>query len=87
MIKKFENPDKKDFVKCLISPKGAWVYGLTQDGYLLCYDYHTGDLKNKLQVDEVEPSGLAHHPHRNLIATFTQGALIKIWKPSAQNTK
>ena len=86
VLKKLENPSKKDFVHCMISPKGTWIYGATEDGNLLCFNSESGELAHELKVNEKEVKGSAHHPHRNLIATNAESG-VKLWKPVQKKGK
>ena len=64
------------------SPRGRWAYCVTEDGALHAFDIATGLLEHSMTVATkgAAPIGLAHHPHRNLLLTFSDDGLVKMWK-------
>lgn len=60
---------------------GKYIYCIGEDGVLYIFNTASGELENVLPISDREVIGVAHHPHRNLLATITDNGELKLWKP------
>ena len=69
-----------DFVKCTVSPTGRFIHCVAEDSHLYTFDASNGKLQHLRRVHEKVPIGLCLHPHRNILATWSDEGLLKLWK-------
>jgi WD40 repeat-containing protein SMU1 len=72
-----------DFICCTLSPKGEWLYAITEDGTLHAFNLKGWTLEHTMKVQEKEPLGVAHHPHLNLLATYAADGKLNLWKSTS----
>lgn len=85
VLKTFSNglEEKGEFICCTFSPKGNYLYALTESSLLCAFNVKEGKLEATVEAHEQDIIGVAHHPFQNLIATFAEDGLLKLWKSSS----
>ena len=69
-----------DFVCATVSPRGKWVYCAGEDGVVYVFSVHSGQLELALPASDKEIIGIAHHPLRNRLITYTDDGALKLWQ-------
>ncbi len=69
-----------DFVRAVVSAQGGWVHGIGEDGTLHCFELKEGKERHTLKAHEKDAIGVAIHPHRNLVATWSDEGTMRLWR-------
>jgi len=64
-----------------VGPQGKLAYLLGDDGGMYVLEVATGKQLSAVRAvtGGAEPLGIAHHPHRNLVATYASENKIRLW--------
>lgn len=81
LVRTFESKASVDFVHCTVSPRGEWLYCAGEDAKLHAVSVASGRAEHSLKAGDKELIGVAHHPHRNVIATWGFDGKLRLWVP------
>jgi WD40 repeat-containing protein SMU1 len=64
-----------------VSPKGNFIYVVAADQAMYCFNTETGKVEHVMKLHKKDVLGMAHHPHRNILASHSDDGTLKLWKP------
>jgi len=84
VLREFKSDRGGDFVCATVSPRGRFLYAVTDDHVLQSYDIATGAIERTIEVAESEVLGIAAHPFKNIVGTWSNEGnrgKLKLWIP------
>ena len=72
---------KSDTVCSVFTANSPLLYALTEDSVVYIIERASGIILHAMKTHEKGAIGVAIHPHRNLLATFSDDGTLKLWKP------
>lgn len=82
VVRAYKNEKKGvTFESACLSSQGSFLYGLTDQGYISCFDTTTGKLVYEFPVVGRYLLGATHHPFRNIIVVNNMDGEMMFYKP------
>lgn len=72
--------DSAGFACACVSPKGNLMYAVSDDRVLYCFSLESFTLVQELPLHEKDVIGICHHPHLNMLASYSEDGLVKLWR-------
>ena len=80
----------RDFLCAAVSPRGKIAYCVDENGAMHVFELSSGTHLHTVQVTTARPGGggggqvlgVVHHPGRNLVATYAEDGVVKLWRPT-----
>ena len=72
---------QNSFIDACLSCRAGYLYVLAQDCVVYVFSTATSKLLNVIKVHENDVLGIRHHPHRNILASYSKDRSLKVWRP------
>lgn len=76
-------PPPVELVAACLSPRGTYLHAVGADSVLYTFRASSGAVESTVRTHAAEVLALAHHPHRNQLATVAADSTMRLWCPAS----
>ncbi|MES1921356.1 Serine/threonine-protein kinase smu1, partial [Bonamia ostreae] len=85
VLKSYAAPPRNGVEACFVaiatSSLGKYLYCVDEKNILYCFLVETGKLLHAVKTHEKGVLGIRHHPHLNILASFSLDHSLRLWRP------
>jgi len=84
VVKSFQPQIKRaqqsPFANICSSARGQFLYAVSENSVMYVFNIDSGDVVHVSRIHQGEVLGFAHHPHRNILTSYSTDRTLKIWR-------
>lgn len=80
IVKTYTHNKKHDFITAAVSAQGDYIYGISEDSVLYCFQLATGAAVGNFKICDSEIVGMASHPLANILVVHDDAGHVYFYK-------